>query len=427
MWRLRDFKRERESSPSRSSSLPDEFGRATVVFRIIHTSLFNFLCYLAIGVLLGTLPGFVHFHLGLSPLWTGVVIGAQYFATLVSRPHVGRMTDVIGSRTTVLLGQCAGLLSGLCILLAAWVQSDLQICLIALLLSRLVLGCGESCVATGSTTWGLGRVGPEDAAQVISWSGIASYGAMAAGAPLGIWLEREYGIVAIGLIVSGSSLLGLVLALPISDVVKQRGVHLPFFKLLQRVSLEGLGLALGTVGFAAIASFTTLYYAHQVWTNPEYALALFGGCFVITRFLFAGAINRWGGLPVAMVSLVVEALGLFILWSAGSPNLAIVGAAISGSGFALVFPALGVEAIRTVSIQDRGTALGVYTAFLDLAMGATAPVAGLVVGLFGYPAIFLFSAVVATCALPAVLLLILRRDISPRLDASPKGTSASKS
>src|SRR5215471_12256319 len=91
--------------------------------RIIHTSLFTFFCYLAIGLLLTTLPGFVHLQLGLSPLWAGVAVGAQYLATLVTRPNAGRMSDMIGSRKTVLLGQMASVLSGLCLIAAAQLES----------------------------------------------------------------------------------------------------------------------------------------------------------------------------------------------------------------------------------------------------------------------------------------------------------------
>jgi hypothetical protein len=50
-------------------------------------------------------------------------------------------------------------------------------------MSRVVLGFGESSVAIGTTIWGLGRVGASHITQVISWSGIASYGALALGAP----------------------------------------------------------------------------------------------------------------------------------------------------------------------------------------------------------------------------------------------------
>jgi MFS family permease len=175
--------------------------------------LFVFFYYLTIGLLLAVLPGFVHLHLGLSPLWSGVAISSQYLETLVSRPKAGRMTDVLGPRATVLVGQVVGLLSGLCLIAALSIESRTMACFVVLLISRLILGCGESCVATGAITWGLGRVAPEYAAQVISWSGIASYGALAAGAPLGIWLENRHGIESAA--ASGIAVLNLAFALPL--------------------------------------------------------------------------------------------------------------------------------------------------------------------------------------------------------------------
>jgi MFS family permease len=373
--------------------------------RIVHTSLFVFFYYLVIGLLLAVLPGFVHLHLGLSPLWAGVAISAQYLASLVTRPKAGRMTDVSGPRATVLVGQAAGLLSGLCLLAAASLQSKTLTCFVVLLISRLILGCGESCVATGAITWGLGRVAPEYAAQVISWAGIASYGAMAAGAPLGIWLENRYGFESIGAAASAISMLNLALALSRAGVPIVRGSHLAFSRVLGRVLLHGLGLTLGTVGFATIASFTGLYYASRHWTDPALALILFGSCFIVARLLLADTINRWDGFRVAMVSFIVESAGLFVLWTATTHDVALSGAALTGCGFALVFPALGVEALKTVVDQNHGAALGVYTAFLDLAMGITGPIAGFIVGKFAYSAIFLCGSGAAGCAFVLTLLL----------------------
>jgi MFS family permease len=304
----------------------------STTIRIVHTSLFVFSYYLTIGLLLAVLPGFVHLHLDLSPLWAGVAISSQYLATLLTRPKAGRMTDVLGPRTTVLVGQAVGLLSGLCLFAAASLQSKTMACFVVLLISRLILGCGESCVATGAITWGLGRVAPEYAAQVISWAGIASYGAMAAGAPLGIWLESRYGLESIGAVASGISVLNLALALPLAGVPIVRGAHLAFSRVLGKVLLHGLGLTLGTVGFAAIASFTGLYYSSRHWNDPALALILFGSCFIVTRLLFAGTISRWDGFRVAMVSFIVESAGLFVLWSATTHDVALAGAALSGCG-----------------------------------------------------------------------------------------------
>ncbi len=67
--------------------------------------------------------------------------------------------------------------------------------LISLLIGRLVLGSAESLVGSGSIGWGIGRVGAANTAKVISWNGIASYGALAVGAPLGVLLVKPIGLV----------------------------------------------------------------------------------------------------------------------------------------------------------------------------------------------------------------------------------------
>lgn len=134
-------------------------------------------------------------------------------------------------------------------------------------------------------------------------------------------------------------------------------------------------------------------------------MILFGSCFIVTRLLFAGTVNRWDGFRVAIVSFIVESTGLFALSSATTHNVALSGTTLSGCGFALVFPALGIEALKTVADHNHGAALGAYTAFLDLAMGITGPIAGFIVGKFGYAAIFLYGS--GAAAFACVLALVL--------------------
>jgi hypothetical protein len=76
--------------------------------------------------------------------------------------------------------------------------------------------------------------------------------------------------------------------------------------------------------------------------------------------------ERYHGYRVAMVSLACECSGLILLWLASVPAAPEAGAALTGFGFSLVFPALGVEAVRNIPAHDRGAALGVYPAFVDL-------------------------------------------------------------
>jgi MFS family permease len=128
-------------------------------------------------------------------------------------------------------------------------------------------------------------------------------------------------------------------------------------------------------------------------------LSLFGACFIGARLLFGNLINRIGGFRVAIACLSVETLGLLLLWLAPNPNLALAGAALTGFGFSLVFPALGVEAVNLVPPASRGAAVGAYSLFIDLSLGITGPVAGAVAAGFGFASIFLFAALASLSGL----------------------------
>ena len=63
---------------------------------------------------------------------------------------------------------------------------------------------------------------------------------------------------------------------------------------------------------------------------------------------------------------MLEGAGLLLIWQADSSWLVDIGAFLTGGGFSLVFPALGVEAGEAATAADQGSALGTYSAFLDL-------------------------------------------------------------
>ena len=399
------------SSPAPDSPSPRTPGGVTL--RILPTSLQILLCYFAIGLPMAVLPGVVHLQLHFNTVLAGLAISAQYVATVLSRPQAGRMADTVGARRTVLSGLVASGASGLCLLGCGFLGHWALACLALMFLSRLILGFGESWLATGSSLWGIARVGQEHTARVISWSGICSYGGLAIGAPVGVWIEHAWGLAGVGIVSALTSCLGLLAAYPLGEVEVAKGKPLAFRQVLARVTPHGLSLALATTGFGTIASFMVLFYAHYHWPNAAYALTSFGVAFIVARLSFGHTINRWGGFPVALTCLSVEVGGLLSLWLAHNPRLAFAGAALTGFGFSLVFPALGVEAVNRVTPENRGSALAVFTAFADLSLGMIGPVIGLIVAGFGYAPIFLFAAMMAAAAL-GITLLVHRRTASGR-------------
>lgn len=380
---------------------------AARVWRIVTTVTFTFAVYLTIGFSLSVLPGFVHHVLGYGTVLAGLAISTQYLATLLSRPHVGRMTDTLGPRLTVLVGLAMCAVSALLLIAGALLTSIPALSLGIILLARLALGCAESCVGTGAIAWGMAQVGHAHTARVISWNGVATYGALAAGAPLGVALVAHWHLLSIGLV----SLVLMLVALPLAWLKPAspvtHGERSPFMTVARRVVPYGAGLAMGSIGFGCIATFITLYFAARGWQGAALSLTVFGVVFVGTRFVFGWTIPRAGGYTVAAVSLVLEALGLLVLWKAGGPVPAAVGVGLAGFGFSLVFPALGVEAVHQVPAHSRGAALGVYSVFMDVALAITGPVGGWLASGHGFAPVYAVAGVVALLAM--VLTVWLRR------------------
>jgi MFS family permease len=391
-------------------SLADPSGNTRHILGFVY---FTFIVYLSIGLPLAVLPPYVHLRMGYSAALAGLVISIQYIATLASRPWAGRISDRAGAKVSVLWGMGACSASGALLIVAATLHSIPLLSLATLLLSRLALGVGESLGSTGSTLWGITSTGPGSTAKVISFNGISTYGAMALGAPLGVVLDQMWGLASIGLLTLLIGAFSLALACRKSPVTVTPGEHLPFRDVMFRVAPHGFGLALGGIGYSVLATFITLFYLSRHWTGAALCLTAFGLAFIAARLLFIQTINRFGGYPVAIVCLSFESLGMLLLWRAYSPWMAFTASALAGFGFSLVFPALGVEAVKRVTEGNRGAALGVFTAFSDVSFFLTGPVAGAVIGVWGYSSVFLFAllSVLAALGIAIVLRQMQARDL----------------
>lgn len=366
--------------------------------RIVSIVMFNFASYLTIGLPLAVLPGYVHDVMGFSAFWAGLVISLQYFATLLSRPHAGRYADLLGpkrlsSSVYAAAFERSGISDGRINRQSARHQPVIT------LHGTRDRGIGQSFAGTGSTLWGVGVVGSLHIGRVISWNGIVTYGAMAMGAPLGVVFYHWGGLQALALIIMGVALVAILLAIPRPTVKASKGKPLPFRAVLGRVWLYGMALALASAGFGVIATFITLFYDAKGWDGAAFALTLFSCAFVGTRLLFPNGINRIGGLNVAMICFSVEIIGLLLVGVATMPWMAKIGVLLAGAGFSLVFPALGVVAVKAVPQQNQGAALATYTVFMDLSLGVTGPLAGLVMSWAGVPVIYLAAAGLVAIAL----------------------------
>jgi MFS family permease len=279
-------------------------------------------------------------------------------------------------------------------------------------IARLIAGFGEGQFVTGCVSWSIAFVGPQRAGMSMSWTGIAMFAALAIGAPIGMALYHSYGLEVAMISCLVGPLVAAAIAISATSYTSTSGLRLPFYRVVGQIWREGLGLMLQGVGLSGLTAFASLYFASHGWGHAGLVMTAFGAGCIFVRVALGSLPYKIGGYRVAFWSLVTEAIGQIMVWGAPNEIVPLAGAFVMGLGCALVFPALRVEALKRVLPANRGSAMGAFIAFLDIAYGFAGPAAGLIAGGFGYAAVYLLGAV-----LGALLVVTARSpEATSRLD-----------
>ena len=365
-----------------------------------------FTAYLVVGLAMPVLPLHVHRGLGQDTLVVGLVAGSQFAASLISRFWAGHHADSRGAKQAVISGLVIAALAGLLYLLSLRFVGEPDVSVSILLLGRALLGGGESFIVAGALIWGFALIGPQNTGKVMAWVGTAMYVAFAAGAPVGNALYSTYGFAAIATATTLIPLATLLLVVPLRGVAATRHARPSLTRVVSAVWLPGVGLALSSVGFGAIITFVALLFAGRGWDPAWPAFTTVSVAFVVGRLIFGHLPDRLGGARVALACVLIEAVGQAFIWLAPTSELVLVGAALTGFGYSLVFPGFGVEAVHRAPPESRGLATGAYTAFLDLALGLSNPALGLIAGKAGVASVFLVSALMVFCSAAMAMQLL---------------------
>lgn len=136
----------------------------------------------AIGVTLPVVPRYVEGPLGEGGLAVGLVTGAFAATGIACRPLAGHLADRRGRRRAVLFG---------CLLAScACGLHFLPFGVGGLVFARLCLGAGQGTVYTASSAWVVDLSPPDQRGRLIGLYGLAVWGGLAVGAPIGEWTLR---------------------------------------------------------------------------------------------------------------------------------------------------------------------------------------------------------------------------------------------
>jgi MFS family permease len=358
---------------------------------------------LAIGATLPVLPLYVRGPLGSGDIEVGIVTGAFAITGLASRPLAGHFADRRGRKRVVILGSLLSAVAGALYFVPAGVPG--------LIVARLFLGAGEGMVYTAGSAWVVDLSPPQRRGRVIGLYGLAIWGGLALGPPIGDLILRATSFELVWAFAAAAPLLGAVIATRIPAAFRPRADADFERRLVSHEALRpGMGLALAIVGYAAMAAFIVLHLDARGIGHGAEVFTAFAASVVAMRILGGGLPDRTGAVRSAVAAGLVEAVGLVAIAAAGDLEVALAGAVAMGAGFSLLFPALALIVVNRVPEERRAVAMGTFTAFFDLGVGVGAPVAGGAAALGGYPAAFVFA---AACSLAAAIVALSLRTLHP--------------
>jgi MFS family permease len=362
------------------------------------------LVLLSIGATLPVLPQYVKGPIGSTDIAVGIVTGAYAITGLACRPLAGTIADLHGRKPVVVAGIIVTVIASLLYFAPLGVAG--------LIFARLVLGAGEGVVYTASSAWVVDISDPGRRGRIIGLYGLAIWGGLSFGPPIGDFLHRTAGFEAVWAFAAAAPLAAAVVAMRIPAPARPE----PAPDATQRSRLfasealgPGLAMTLATLGYAALAGFIVLHLHARGIDHGATIFTAFALTVVAARILLGWMPDRFGGVRCAIGAGMIEALGLALIALAGNIETALAGAIAVGAAFSLMFPSLVLLVMERVAPQRRGVAMGTFTACFDVGVGIGAPVAGIAAALGGYGAAFAVAAVAAVAACSVAALLGHRR------------------
>ncbi|MBO9534772.1 MAG: MFS transporter [Solirubrobacteraceae bacterium] len=350
--------------------------------------------FLCVGIPLAVLPRYVNGELGLGDAAAGFAVGSLSLAAMLARPWGGRLADERSRRLVVGGGLALCTVGGLAL---PFVEAYWQ-----LIAARMVAGFGESWVYAAAMAWALDLTPKDRHGSAIALFGMAIWLGATVGTASGeALLSATGGYEAVWWSVAVIPFVGLVLVLAGAAREAPRatpmGPRAPL--ILPEAVRPGLGLALANLGYGAVASLVTLHLADRGVGSPGLALTAVAAAVVITRLAVAWGLDRVGPIRVLAAGCAAQAAGLVLIAAAHGLPAAVAGGFLLGAGYAAVFPALALMVVSAAPDEQRGAALGSFTAFLDLGLAVAGPLAGATAALLGRPQAFLVAAALTLLAL----------------------------
>lgn len=341
----------------------------------------TFLGFVGMGTVLPALAPHVRYDLGGSDRTVGFIIGIFSVVALCGRVFSGPLADGRGRKVAFLTGLGSCIIAGAVYLL--------PLGLTGIWIGRCFQGMGEACLYTGAAAWAVELAGTERSAQALGYLSSGIWGGLSAGPVVGQWLVTFHR-AAFFQVFAGAVGFLLLSRIPEHFTPHKDGGTLKWPS--RSLMMPGFAVGFVNVHYPVIVGFLVLHLA-RYGNSGKAAFTAYAGAMLCSRFFLGGLPDRLHPRVTFYFGLTAMATGLLILATGPRPVIAIAAAALLGLGFSFPFSSIASTVMRRSHDHERGSTVGILSAFYDFFVGSGSFAAGAVATRFGYSATFVMAAV----------------------------------
>lgn len=364
-------------------------------------SLVNFQLVLVFYLLVIVIVGYAATEMGTTTAQAGLVSGLFVVGTLFGRLILGKLLNLLGLKTTLLIG-----LTGFLIFSALYmIPTQLPVLLGIRLMHGFMMGMASTVLGTViAQTLPATRRG-----EGIGYFSMSSTLGTAIGPFVGIWLMSHFDYQIIFIFTTVISLSCLACSLFIQPprlklAPAEHSIPQTSSKLSQYIEPKALPIAiivlLVAICYSGILSFIH-FYAQEIHLveAASFFFLMYALAILFSRPFTGPLMDRKGENIIIYPAIMIMALGIFLLSQAQNPVMLLASAALLGFGFGNIQSVCQTIAVKSTTLQRMGLATSTFFIALDAGLGFGPYFLGMLLDQIGYRQLYLYSALLTVSCL----------------------------
>ncbi len=341
------------------------------------------------------LHSYVHLSGFLDALGAGSVeIGWSFsvlsVAALAARPLIGKVMDRRGRRLVILSGASIHILAASLYLtietFGPWV-----------FVIRALHGIAEAMIFSSLFTHAADVIPESRRTEGMAWFGVSGLLPVAIAGLVGDAVIAAMSYQALFACALGAAVLGLLLSLPLRDVLRPASAEPARGFLLtlrepRLLPIWWMGAAFAT-SVSVLFIFLKAYVVQTGYGSVGLFFSAYSAAAIALRVGLGWLPDRLGPVRVLYPSIVMLATGLFVLGGTTSSAGLLTAGVLAGFGHGFGFPILAGLVISRARPSERGAAVSLFTALFHAGMLVGGPLFGTLVEQIDYPATFVSAGV----------------------------------